>query len=62
MKIQVEDLSPIRKKLIIEVEPEKVKEEWETVYRGVNKKVKMKGFRPGKVPRSMVEKVLWPSD
>ncbi len=60
MKIQVEDLSPIRKKLIIGVEPEKVKEEWETVYRSVNKKVKMKGFRPGKVPRSMVEKYYGP--
>ena len=60
MKIQVEDLSPVRKKLIIEVEAEKVKEEWETVFRGVNKKVKMKGFRPGKVPRSMVQKYYGP--
>jgi trigger factor len=60
MKIQVEDLSPIRKKLIIEVEPEKVKEEWGTVYRGVSKKVKMKGFRPGKVPRSLVERYYGP--
>ena len=38
MKIQVEDLSPIRKKLIIEVEPEKVKQEWETVYKGSTRK------------------------
>ena len=60
MKIQVEDLSPVRKKLVIEVEAEKVKEEWETVFRSVNKKVKMKGFRPGKVPRSMVQKYYGP--
>ena len=56
MKVHVEDLSAIKKKLIIEVEPEKVKQEWETVFKNMNKTVKLKGFRPGKVPRSVVEK------
>jgi trigger factor len=60
MKVQVEDLSAIKKKLIVEVEPEKVRQEWETVFKKVNKTVKLKGFRPGKVPRSLVEKYYGP--
>jgi trigger factor len=60
MKVNVEDLSQIKKKLVIEVEPEKVKRQWETVFKKVNKTVKLKGFRPGKVPRSLVEKYYGP--
>jgi trigger factor len=60
MKVNVEDLTAIRKKLIIEVEPEEVKKRWETVFKNVNKTVKLKGFRPGKVPRGLVEKYYGP--
>ena len=50
MKVQVEDISPIRKKLTIEVEPEIVKQEWETVYKGVNKKGQNERVPAGKGP------------
>ncbi len=60
MKVNVEDLSAIKKKLIIEVEPEEVKRRWEAVFKNVNKTVKLKGFRPGKVPRGLVEKYYGP--
>ncbi len=62
MKIQVEDLSPVRKKLIIEVEPEKVKEEWETVYPGCQQESQNEGVQAGKGSPKYGAKVLWPPD
>lgn len=60
MKVQVEDISPIKKTLSIEVEAEQVKKDWETVVKAINKKVKLKGFRPGKVPLSILLKYYGP--
>ena len=60
MKVQIEELSPIRKKLIIEVEAEKVKSEWDSVVKNLTKKVKLKGFRPGKVPYHVLTKYYGP--
>lgn len=60
MKVHVEDVSPIKKTLSIEVEVEQVKKDWESVVKALNKKVKLKGFRPGKVPVSVLLKFYGP--
>jgi trigger factor len=53
--IQMENLSDIKRKLQIVVPSAEVTEEFNRVYKDLGKKVKVKGFRPGKVPRSVLE-------
>lgn len=55
MKVDVEELSPIERKLKIEVEPEKVREELDRAYLQLSRQVKVPGFRPGHVPRRILE-------
>jgi trigger factor len=55
MKVQVEELSPIEKKLSIEVENARVAEELTRAYTALGKQVKLPGFRQGKVPRRILE-------
>ncbi len=55
MSVTVEQVSAIKKKLSIEVAAEAVAEELEKGYRKVAKTANIKGFRKGKVPRSMLE-------
>ncbi len=56
MKVEIEDLSPIKKKMKIEVPHESYQEALERAYRKLNKTVQIKGFRKGKVPRPILEK------
>src|SRR5690349_18968621 len=55
MKVQVEELSPIEKSLSIEVEPTVVAHELDQAYAQLSRQVKIAGFRPGKVPRRILE-------
>jgi trigger factor len=55
MKVQVEELSPIEKKLSIEVDSARVAEELSRAYAAVGRQVKLPGFRQGKVPRRILE-------
>ncbi len=55
MKAHLEDISPVKKKLFIEIEPEEVNRKLDKAYRDLGKKAKIPGFRPGKVPRRILE-------
>ncbi len=55
MGVQVEELNQVKKKLIIEVPEEQVKEELDSAYSDLRKTAKVKGFRTGKTPRSVLE-------
>jgi trigger factor len=56
VKVDYIEESPVRKALTFEVEPERVQQEIETRARELARKVKLPGFRPGKVPVEVVKK------
>jgi trigger factor len=56
MKIQVETISPVERKVIIEVDPDRVAQEMERSYTALGRRVKLRGFRPGKAPRKVLER------
>src|SRR5512139_18556 len=56
MKVTVEDISPDKKKLHIQVMPDAIKLEMKKALTDVAKKAKIPGFRPGKAPKNVVEK------
>ncbi len=55
MNVSVVDLSASQKKLQVEIPANKVRKELETRYRDLAKRARIKGFRPGKVPRTILE-------
>ena len=57
MNFSVEDQSAVKKKLTIEVPLEDVSRELDKAYKELKKNAKVKGFRPGKTPRSVLERL-----
>jgi trigger factor len=55
MNVSVVDLSENQKKLQVQIPAEKVQKEIEGKYREMSRQVKIKGFRPGKVPRNILK-------
>lgn len=55
MKVTVTDLGPTQKRLLVVVEPRDVRKELDKRYRQLSQQVRLKGFRPGKVPRKILE-------
>ncbi len=55
VNVKVEDVSPVKKKLSFEIPWDDVKKELDSAYQTVGKKAKIKGFRPGKTPRKVLE-------
>jgi trigger factor len=55
LSVKVEDISQVKKKMSFEIPWAFVKDELENVYRDIGKKAKIKGFRPGKIPRKVLE-------
>ena len=56
MKVQIEEISPIERKILFEIPSDVVSQEVESAYRALNRNVKLKGFRPGKAPRSILQR------
>jgi trigger factor len=56
MKVDVEDISTVKKVLRVEIPESEVTLELEKAYRTLKKNVSIRGFRPGKVPRSILER------
>jgi trigger factor len=56
MQVSVEDLSSVKKVLHIEVPEEEVTREVNRAYNELKRTAKVKGFRPGKAPRAVLER------
>jgi trigger factor len=56
MKVNVEDISGVKKKVFIEIPEERVTREINSIFGDLKNKAKIKGFRPGKVPRQILER------
>jgi trigger factor len=58
MQFTIEDVSSVKKTLHIEIPQDEVARELEKAYNQLKKNAKIKGFRPGKVPRSVLERMF----
>jgi trigger factor len=53
--VEIEDISSVKKKMSLKVPWNEIQDELDSVYQVIGKKAKIKGFRPGKVPRKILE-------
>ena len=60
MNVQVEDLGKNMVKLTVEVETETVDAAIKSAYNKQKNKIAIPGFRKGKVPQAMIEKMYGP--
>ncbi len=58
MKTTVETVDPVKVKLTVEVEPQRVKKAFDAAAKELANQVQMPGFRKGKVPRKLIEQRL----
>ena len=56
MQVSIEDVSSVKKVLRIEIPEDVVTREMDSAYRELKKTAKIKGFRPGKAPRQVLER------
>jgi trigger factor len=56
MNVNVENISSIKKKVSVEIPVDQVAKEINSFYGELGRKAKIKGFRPGKIPRNILER------
>ena len=59
MNIEIKELENNQKALTIEIPEEIVMEKIDNAYRQINASTKLKGFRPGKIPRNLLRTYYW---
>ena len=55
MKVEVKKVDAVKREMKFEIPKERVSEKFDEVYQELGKIAKVKGFRPGKVPRHVLE-------
>jgi len=55
MKVEVKKVDAVKRELKFEIPKERVTQKFDEVYKELSKVVKVKGFRPGKIPRHILE-------
>jgi len=60
MQVTREELNPCTVKLTVVCDPEQVKDGYDKALKQISKSVKLPGFRPGHVPKGMIEKMIDP--
>jgi trigger factor len=58
MNINVESSSPLRRKVVIELDQDEIRQELDRSYSQLKRSVHLKGFRPGHAPRQMLERLF----
>jgi trigger factor len=58
LKVDVETVDPLRRRLAVEVPAEAVSAELEKAYAELGRAAKVRGFRPGRVPRHVLERMF----
>jgi trigger factor len=56
MNVNIETPSTLRRKITIELEPDEIKRELDRAYNELRRSVQLKGFRPGRAPRNLLER------
>ena len=56
MKTTIENVNSVKKRLIVEIEAHEIDKRIDDAYRKLGRTAKIKGFRPGKAPRKILER------
>jgi len=57
VRVETEQTGPVVRTLTVEVEPSRVRKAFDRAYRELGRSAQIRGFRRGKVPRSVLEKL-----
>lgn len=57
LKVEVEQLGPVERRLSVTVPRQRVEEALEERYRDLRRRVQLRGFRPGRAPRFLLERL-----
>ncbi|HEU4343000.1 MAG TPA: trigger factor [Candidatus Binatia bacterium] len=55
MKIDVDEVGPVQRKIRVELPPEAVADEFSRAYKTLGQRVRVRGFRTGKIPRNVLQ-------